>query len=51
MTPCASSREGPKGKSRNLVERCFAKLKQWRAIATRFDKLASRISRALSSRP
>ncbi len=29
-------------KSRNLVERCFAKLKQWRGIATRFDKLASR---------
>ncbi|GGO79741.1 IS5 family transposase [Nonomuraea cavernae] len=29
-------------KDRNLVERCFAKLKQWRAIATRFDKLASR---------
>jgi transposase len=29
-------------KERNLVERCFAKLKQWRAIATRFDKLASR---------
>jgi transposase len=28
-------------KDRNLVERCFAKLKQWRAIATRFDKLAS----------
>ncbi|MFC0557380.1 IS5 family transposase, partial [Planotetraspora thailandica] len=29
-------------KQRNLVERCFGKLKQWRAIATRFDKLASR---------
>ncbi len=29
-------------KDRNLVERCFAKLKQWRAIATRCDKLASR---------
>jgi transposase len=27
---------------RNVVERCFNKLKQWRAIATRFDKLASR---------
>ena len=24
------------------MERCFGKLKQWRAIATRFDKLASR---------
>jgi transposase len=29
-------------KRRNLVERCFARLKQFRAIATRFDKLASR---------
>ncbi|WP_435889272.1 IS5 family transposase [Streptosporangium canum] len=29
-------------KGRNLVERCFGKLKQWRAVATRFDKLASR---------
>ncbi|MFD1930659.1 MULTISPECIES: transposase [Nonomuraea] len=29
-------------KDRNLVERCFAKLKQWRAVATRYDKLASR---------
>ncbi|MEV4113986.1 IS5 family transposase [Nonomuraea sp. NPDC049695] len=29
-------------KQRNLVERCIGKLKQWRAIATPFDKLASR---------
>lgn len=29
-------------KRRNLVERCFSKLKQFRAIAARFDKLASR---------
>jgi transposase len=29
-------------KRRNVVERCFARLKQFRAIATRFDKLASR---------
>ncbi|MEV1175914.1 IS5/IS1182 family transposase, partial [Nonomuraea sp. NPDC049784] len=29
-------------KQRNLVERCIGKLKQWRAIATRFDKLATR---------
>jgi transposase len=27
---------------RNVVERCFNKLKHFRAIATRFDKLASR---------
>lgn len=29
-------------KARNVVERCFARLKQFRAIATRFDKLAAR---------
>jgi transposase len=29
-------------KSRNVVERCFNRLKQFRAIATRFDKLATR---------
>ncbi len=27
-------------KTRNVVERCFARLEQFRAIATRFDKLA-----------
>ncbi|MCF3124022.1 IS5 family transposase [Streptomyces arenae] len=29
-------------RDRNVVERCFARLKQFRAIATRFDKLAVR---------
>lgn len=29
-------------KARNVVERCFGRLKQFRAIATRFDKLAHR---------
>ncbi|GGV99340.1 hypothetical protein GCM10010230_25230 [Streptomyces narbonensis] len=29
-------------KARNVVERCFGRLKQFRAIATRFDKLAVR---------
>ncbi|MEU6988958.1 transposase [Streptomyces sp. NPDC046324] len=29
-------------RDRNLVELCFARLKQFRAIATRFDKLADR---------
>ncbi|MER7046474.1 IS5 family transposase [Streptomyces jumonjinensis] len=29
-------------KGRNVVERCFARLKQFRAVATRFDKLATR---------
>ncbi|GAA0418301.1 hypothetical protein GCM10010357_44550 [Streptomyces luteireticuli] len=27
-------------KRRNLVERCFNRLKQWRGIATRYDKIA-----------
>ena len=25
---------------RNLIERCWARLKEWRAIATRYDKTA-----------
>jgi transposase len=29
-------------KNRNVIERCFARLKHFRAIATRFAKLASR---------
>ncbi|MFE3396432.1 IS5 family transposase [Kitasatospora indigofera] len=28
-------------RGRNVVERCFARLKQFRAVATRFDKLAA----------
>ncbi|MFE0824764.1 transposase, partial [Streptomyces sp. NPDC058847] len=31
-----------RNKARNVVERCFNRLKQFRAIATRFDKLATR---------
>jgi transposase len=27
---------------RNLIERCFCRLKQFRRIATRYDKLAER---------
>jgi transposase len=27
---------------RNVVERCFSRSKQFRAVATRFDKLAAR---------
>ncbi|MFJ6983403.1 transposase, partial [Streptomyces sp. NPDC091389] len=27
-------------KHRNVVERCFNRLKQWRGIATRYDKTA-----------
>jgi transposase len=29
-------------KTRNVVERCFSRLKQFRAVATRFDKRAAR---------
>jgi transposase len=28
-------------KARNIVERCFLRLKQWRRIATRYDKRAA----------
>jgi len=28
-------------RGRNVVERAFNKAKQWRAVATRYDKLAS----------
>lgn len=31
-------------KHRNLIERCFCRLKQFRRIATRYDKLASRFA-------
>lgn len=34
--------DGELYKARNVVERCFARFKQFRAIATRFDKLAAR---------
>lgn len=27
-------------KNRNVVERCFCRLKDWRRIATRYDRLA-----------
>jgi transposase len=36
--PYAFDRDAYKG--RNVVERCFNRLKQWRAVATRYDKLA-----------
>ena len=34
-------------KDRNVVERCFCRLKDWRRIATRYDKLARNYLSAL----
>lgn len=34
-------------KKRNVVERCFCRLKDWRRIATRYDKLAQNFFSAL----
>ena len=35
-------------RQRNLVERCFNKLKQWRGIAMRTDKLARNYRAAIA---
>jgi transposase len=34
-------RQRQRYRGRNVVERCFNKLKQWRGIATRYDKTAT----------
>ena len=34
--------------SRNLIERAFCRLKDWRRIATRYDKLARNVEAALA---
>jgi transposase len=34
-------------KGRNVIERCFCRLKDWRRIATRYDKLAQNFLSAL----
>jgi transposase len=34
-------------KKRNVIERCFCRLKDWRRIATRYDKLAQNFFSAL----
>ncbi len=34
-------------KNRNVVERCFCRLKDWRRIATRYDKLVQNFLSAL----
>lgn len=36
------------GKRRNAVERCFNRLKQWRGIATRYDKIAQSYEAAVT---
>ena len=33
---------------RNLIERAFCRLKDWRRIATRYDKLATNYAAAIS---
>ncbi len=33
---------------RNVIERCFNRLKQWRGIATRYDKLAAHYRAAIT---
>lgn len=38
--PCGFDRAVYRG--RNVVERCFHRLKQWRGIATRYDKQPGR---------
>ncbi|MGG8372324.1 transposase [Streptomyces lividans] len=35
-------------KHRNVVERCFNRLKQWRGIATRYDKSAQSYEAAVT---
>ncbi len=35
-------------KRRNVVERCFNRLKQWRGIATRYDKTAESYQAAIT---
>ena len=35
-------------KHRNVVERCFNRLKQWRSIATRYDKTAESYETAVA---
>ena len=35
-------------KNRNVVERCFCRLKDWRRIATRYDKLAANFAAAVT---
>jgi transposase len=35
-------------KQRNLIERMFCRLKDWRRIATRYDKLAANFAAALA---
>ena len=43
---CAGGRTGPH-KDRNVIERCYCRLKDFRRIATRYDKLARNYFSAL----
>ncbi len=36
----ARAEEAPRNRSRNIIERAFNRLKDWRGIATRYDKTA-----------
>ena len=35
-------------RQRNLIERCFSRLKDWRRIGTRYDKLATNFAAAVA---
>lgn len=35
-------------RQRNMIERCFAHLKDWRRVATRYDKLARNFEATIS---
>ncbi len=56
-TPVVPSRKNAKQKQpcpgfidrhRNLIERCWSRLKEWRAIATRYDKTATSYAARIS---
>ena len=46
LAGCAGGRTGPH-KDRNVIERCYCRLKDFRRIATRYDKLARNYFSAL----
>jgi transposase len=44
--PCPMNREADR--RRNLIERMFCRMKDWRRIATRYDRLAENVLSALA---